>query len=404
MKSALEKIRLTRKAAAPVTTKKVSLRDRYTEVRRYSEYICEPLATEDYVVQPVEDVSPPKWHLAHTTWFFEEFILAKYYKNYRKFHPQYSFLFNSYYETLGSRVMRPDRGNMSRPTVEEIFQYRGYVDEHMSWLLNDFPEEAKGILETGLNHEQQHQELLFTDIKYILGNNPLFPPYKTDVRETPHTEYNHEYVNIPEGRYQVGHRKTTFAYDNESGAHSVLLKPFDIRKSLVTNKEYLQFMQSGGYVKHEYWLCDGWNWVKEHKVNAPLYWHFIDGAWYRYAMSGLEKVNLEEPVTHISFYEASAFAEWAGMRLPTEFEWEAAADDIPWGLRWEHTNSAYLPYPGYVKPTGPVGEYNGKFMINTMVLRGASVMTSENHSRKTYRNFFYPSLRWQFNGIRLCKK
>lgn len=404
MRSTLEKIRLTKRTAAPGTPKKLSPTERFMKTRRYTEFICEPLATEDYVVQPIEDVSPPKWHLAHTTWFFEEFILAKYYKNYRKFHPQYSFLFNSYYDSIGNRTLRPDRGNMSRPTVEEIFQYRGYVDEHTNWLLKDLPEEAKPVLEIGLNHEQQHQELLYTDIKFILGHNPLYPPYKTDTKETPTVEHDHDFTTIDEGRYQIGHKKNTFAYDNEGGAHSVMLQEFSIRNSLVTNHEYLQFMQAGGYQRHDYWLGDGWKWVKENHILSPLYWHFIDGAWYRYSLSGLEKVNLEEPVTHISFYEASAFAEWAGMRLPTEFEWEAAADELRWGLRWEHTNSAYLPYPGYTKPSGPIGEYNGKFMINTMVLRGASAFTPEGHSRKTYRNFFYPHLRWQFNGIRLCKK
>jgi ergothioneine biosynthesis protein EgtB len=404
MRTALEKIRLTRKAPTGATPKKLSLADRFTQVRRYTEFVCEPLATEDYVVQPADYVSPPKWHLAHTTWFFEEFILVPHYKNYRRFHPQYSFLFNSYYEALGNRVMQPDRGNMSRPTVEEIFQYRGYVDEHMHWLLTDFPEEAKPILEIGLNHEQQHQELLYSDIKFILGHNPLFPPYKTDVRETPKKNNDHDFAEISEGRYSIGHKKNTFSYDNEGAAHSVVLRAFEIRKSLVTNQEFLQFMQDGGYQRHDYWLNDGWKWIKENHIIAPMYWYFIDGAWYRYALSGLERVNLDEPVTHISFYEASAFASWADMRLPTEFEWEAASDEFQWGQRWEHTNSAYLPYPGYQKPDGAVGEYNGKFMVNNMVLRGASAMTPENHSRKTYRNFFYPALRWQFNGIRLCKK
>ncbi|HEY0769720.1 MAG TPA: SUMF1/EgtB/PvdO family nonheme iron enzyme, partial [Sphingobacteriaceae bacterium] len=263
---------------------------------------------------------------------------------------------------------------------------------------------ARSILEIGLHHEQQHQELLYTDIKFILGHNPLFPHYKTDVRETPTNEYDRSFVDISEGRYSIGHKKNTFAYDNEGGAHTVILKPFSIRKSLATNHEYLQFMQAGGYQTHDFWHSDGWAWVKENNIVAPLYWYFIEGTWYRYALSGLEKVNLEEPVTHVSFYEASAFASWLDMRLPTEFEWEAAADQFQWGLRWEHTNSAYLPYPGYTKPDGPVGEYNGKFMVNNMVLRGASAMTPENHSRKTYRNFFYPALRWQFNGIRLCKK
>jgi ergothioneine biosynthesis protein EgtB len=403
MASTLDKLRLKKKSSTGLA-KKISWMERYSSVRRYTEFICEPLATEDYVVQPNEDVSPPKWHLAHTTWFFEEFILVPHYKNYTRFHPQYSYLFNSYYETIGTRVLRPDRGNLSRPTVEEIFQYRGYVDEHMIWLLQDVNEKILPLLEIGLNHEQQHQELLYTDLKFILGHNPLFPPYKTDFRETPDVEHDHNFITIDDGKYTIGRKKSGFAYDNESGAHTVYLKEFQIRKSLVTNHEYSEFIQSGGYERHEHWFSDAWHWLKENHIAAPLYWHRIDGNWFRYSLSGLERVNMEEPVTHVSFYEASAFADWAKMRLPTEFEWEAAADQLTWGLRWEHTNSAYLPYPGYTKPEGAVGEYNGKFMVNTMTLRGASVVTPVNHSRKTYRNFFNPSLRWQFNGIRLCKK
>lgn len=398
----LERTRATQKAVG--SQKKNSYKDSYASVRKYTEYICESLATEDYVVQPIGHVSPPKWHLAHTTWFFEEFILTRYYKNYTRFHPQYAFLFNSSHDSAGPGILPPDRGNLSRPTVEEIFQYRGYVDEHIHWLFQNFPEEAIKVLDIGINHEQRHQELLYMDIKFILGHNPLFPPYRTDARETPDAERNHEYITINEGRYPIGHRKSGFAYDNEGRAHNVLLKPFSIRKSLVTNNEYLQFMQDGGYQRAEYWHRDGWKWLKENHIRSPLYWHLVEGNWYRYALSGLQRVNPEEPVTHISFYEAAAFAEWKDMRLPTEFEWEAAADQLPWGLRWEYTNSAYLPYPGYRKSDVTAGENNGKFMINTMVLRGASALTPENHSRKTYRNFFYPQLRWQFNGIRLCKK
>jgi ergothioneine biosynthesis protein EgtB len=397
----LEQSRPVQKAAG--TQKKLSFADRYSAIRKYTEYICEPLATEDYVVQPAEHVSPPKWHLAHTTWFFEEFILVAHYKNYRRFHPQYALLFNGNNDTAGVRGLRPDRGNISRPTVEEIFQYRGYVDEHMHWLFQDFPVEAAKLLEIGFNHEQQHQELLYTDIKYILGHNPLFPPYRTDSRETPEAEHDHEYIALNEGRYPIGHRKSGFAYDGEGAAHTVLLKSYSIRKSLVTNNEYLQFVQAGGYQRPEYWHNDGWAWIKHKHIRSPLFWHFIEGNWYRYALSGLQRVNPEEPVTHVSFYEAAAFADWKGLRLPTEFEWEAAADQLSWGARWEIMNSAYLPYPGYVKTEG-APEYSSKFMINTMVMRGASVMTPENHSRKTYRNFIYPHLRWQFNGIRLCKK
>lgn len=380
-----------------------SLIERYFAVRKYSEFICEPLVVEDYVVQPISDVSPPKWHLGHTTWFFEEFILAKYLKNYQRFHPRYSFLFNSYYEGIGERVARADRGNLSRPTIGEIHEYRAYVDENMIRLLSDFPDEAFGLIEVGMNHEQQHQELLYTDIKYILGHNPLYPIYHVDFQETPEPEQNHSFLHVPSGEYKIGASGNGFSYDQEQPAHVVRLKDFSIRKSLVTNAEYMEFMDAGGYENPGHWHSDGWVWLKENKINRPLYWLFAQGTWYRYALSGLEKIKPDEPVTHISFYEAAAFAEWKGMRLPTEFEWESASGKLKWGLRWEYTNSAFLPYPGYCKPPGILGEYNAKFMINTMVLRGASVVTPASHSRQTYRNFFYPFQQWQFNGIRLCK-
>ena len=380
-----------------------SLIERYFAVRKYSEFICEPLVIEDYVVQPVEDVSPPKWHLAHTTWFFEELILSKYLRTYKRFHPRYSFIFNSYYEGVGDRILRADRGNLSRPTVDEIHEYRSYVDENMIRLFSDLPTEATVLTELGMNHEQQHQELLYTDIKFILGHNPLYPIYHGDFQETPRTEHDHSFLEVGAGEYPIGSSAETFSYDNEQPRHTVYLQDFSIRKSLVTNAEYLEFMSAGGYQQPDYWLSDGWAWVKKHNIVKPLYWLMAQGTWYRYALPGLEKVNPDEPVTHISFYEASAFAQWKGMRLPTEFEWEVAAGQLNWGLRWEYTNSAYLPYPGYRKPGGVIGEYNGKFMVNTMVLRGASVVTPANHSRPTYRNFFYPHQQWQFSGIRLCK-
>jgi ergothioneine biosynthesis protein EgtB len=403
MTTTLEKLRLRKKTTTnPV--KNISWSDRYTSTRRYTEFICEPLATEDYVVQPADVVSPPKWHLAHTTWFFENYMLAPYYKNYRKFHPQYSGLFSPDDDATSNQILTPRRGNLSRPTVEEIFQYRGYVDEHMVWMLQDFPDKLIPVLEIGLNHEQQHQELLYSHIKFILGHNPLFPPYKTDLKETPEAEHNHEFVTLDEGKYGIGNKKNEFAFENEYGAHAVHLKEFSIRKSLVTNHEYLQFIQDGGYYRRMHWFSDAWNWLKKSQIEAPLYWSFIDGHWFRYALAGLEKINPEEPVTNISFYEAAAFADWREMRLPTEFEWEAAADQLTWGLRWEHVNSAYLPYPGYAKSDSNPGEHDGQFMINKMVLRGASSFTTEGHSRKTYRNFAYPSDRCMFNGVRLCKK
>jgi ergothioneine biosynthesis protein EgtB len=380
-----------------------TLKERYLSIRKYSEEICKPLEVEDYVVQPSEDVSPPKWHLAHTTWFFEEFLLNNYHKNYVRFNPQYAYLFNSYYNSVGDRVLRVNRGNMSRPSVDEIYKYRKYVDDHILILLDDLSEEAHPILEVGFNHEQQHQELLFTDIKYILGHNPLFPAYKKGFSETIFAELDKDFASIPEGEYTIGYSGYGFSYDNEHGSHRVLLKPFEISKSLVSNQEYLEFITAGGYESWEHWLSDGWSWIKQNSIVAPLYWHRLNGIWHRYSLGGLERVNMDEPVTHISFYEAAAFAAWKGMRLPTEFEWEASSEQFNWGLRWEHTNSAYLPYPDYIKPQGAIGEYNGKFMINCMVLRGSSVATPPNHSRKSYRNFFHPGLRWQFNGIRLCK-
>jgi len=385
----------------------MNLIEKYNSVREQSAEICAPLQKEDYVVQPIIDVSPPKWHLAHITWFWEEFVLAKYFPGYKRFHPRYSFLFNSYYNAVGDRMLRLDRGNMSRPTVDEILEYRQYVDIAMNKFLSGIPNSANNLInliELGINHEQQHQELLYTDIKFILGHNPLFPPYNFDFAETPSTDSDHSFTTMSEGKYSIGFQGNGFSFDNELAVHEVFLSSFSIRKSLVTNGEYIEFMKSGGYSAPQWWHSDGWAWINENKIDSPLYWHFMEGAWKRYSLGGLESIEPFEPVTHISFYEASAFAEWKKMRLPTEFEWEAASAHFDWGKRWEHTNSAYLPYPGFTKTEGAIGEYNGKFMINQMVLRGASVATPEGHSRKTYRNFFRPNLRWQFNGIRLCKK
>ena len=376
----------------------------YQKVRQHSAALCASLQKEDYVVQPVADVSPPKWHLAHTTWFFEEMILAPHREGYKRFHPRYAFLFNSYYNSIGDRVLRPQRGNMSRPTVDEIMAYRAYVDEAILKLIPHASADVNALIEIGLHHEQQHQELLLTDIKYILGHNPLFPPYRDSFLETTHQEKDDSFVSFEKGNYIIGHQGTDFAFDNEEQQHTVLLYPFQIRKSLVTNAEYREFIEAGGYSNPQYWHSDGWGWLQETRINSPLYWHQIDRQWQRYSLAGLQVIADEEPVTHISCYEAAAFAEWKGMRLPTEFEWEAASDHFSWGQRWEHTNSAYLPYPGYTKAAGALGEYNGKFMINQMVLRGASIATPAGHSRKTYRNFFPPHMQWQFTGIRLCKK
>lgn len=381
----------------------MTLSDRYNSIRKHTEHLCNALTTEDFIPQPADFVSPPKWHLAHTTWFFEQFVLMEHLPDYKLFDDDFSFLFNSYYNFVGKRVFRADRGNITRPGVHEVFEYRSYVDMHMQILLQLKSEELKDLIELGLNHEQQHQELLITDIKYILGNNPIFPVYDENINWEKQENEETGFVKLEEGIYEIGFEGEGFSFDNEHGRHKVYLHDFEISKSLVTNAEYLEFISHGGYTNFDYWLDEGWSWVTENKIEAPLYWHKIDGEWHNYTLSGLEKLNPEAILTHISFYEAAAFAAWKKMRLPTEFEWEAAADKFNWGKRWEWTNSAYLPYPNFKKPEGAIGEYNGKFMVNQMVLRGASCATPPQHDRKTYRNFFHAHERWQFNGIRLAK-
>ncbi len=377
---------------------------RFKEVRKHSIDICKTLATEDFVAQPIADVSPPKWHLAHTTWFFETFLLVEHVKSYKVFDPQFAFLFNSYYVSAGERMLRPNRGNMTRPTVEEIYKYRQYVDQAMEdFLSSGLNETLHGVLEIGLNHEQQHQELLIYDIKYILGHNPLFPFYDENFVEYEPEKRKQEFIAIQKGNYKIGYEGSDFAFDNERERHEVHLEGAQISNKLVTNAEYEEFIESGGYEDHQFWHSDARSWLEETGINAPLYWHKEDGKWHHYTLSGFKEIIEDAPLMHISFYEAYAFAEWKGMRLPTEFEWEVAADQLKWGQRWEFTGSAYLPYPGYKKPPGAIGEYNGKFMVNQMVLRGSSLATPANHERKTYRNFFHPHLQWQFNGIRLAK-
>ncbi|WP_340153718.1 ergothioneine biosynthesis protein EgtB [uncultured Marivirga sp.] len=378
--------------------------NRYQEIRKTTEGICEPLQIEDYVAQPTEDVSPPKWHLAHTTWFFETFLLKKFSKEYKEFHPQFAFLFNSYYVSAGERMLRPNRGNMTRPTVKEIYQYRKYVDIAVGELLSQIiTDEMKNILEIGFNHEQQHQELLFYDIKYILGHNPLFPVYDKGFEEYFTEDWEQDWVQINKGNYKIGFEGKRFSFDNEHKYHEVHLEGAKISNRLVTNGEYAEFIEDKGYEKHTFWHSDARAWLEETGISAPLYWHKIEGDWYYYTLAGLKPIDKSAPLMHISFYEAYAFAEWKGLRLPTEIEWETASNLFDWGKRWEHTASAYLPYPGYKKPEGAIGEYNGKFMVNQMVMRGSSRATSINHSRKTYRNFFHPHLQWHFSGIRLAK-
>ena len=378
--------------------------ERFKNVRNKTETICKPLAIEDYVVQPIGDVSPPKWHLGHTTWFFETMILIPYFSDYVVFDPNYNYIFNSYYESIGARVIRTDRGNLSRPSVENIYQYRKHVNQAVANFLEiETSPKIQDLFELGLQHEQQHQELLVTDIKYILGNNPLFPAYKK-TKENLKTEVkNTKWISINEGIYEIGFEGEGFCFDNELNRHKVYLNAFKIASELVTNKEYLEFINAQGYEDFQHWHAEGWDWVQKTNSKAPMYWYFIDSIWHNYTLNGLQLIDLEAPVTHINFYEAFAFASWSGKRLPTEGEWEVANSYFDWGKRWEWTQSAYLPYPGFTKATDATGEYNGKFMVNQMVLRGASVATAEQHSRSTYRNFFQTHLQWQFTGIRLAQ-
>jgi len=428
---------------------RTELTEHFKRVRDITELLCAPLTTEDYVVQPIEDVSPPKWHLAHTTWFFETMLLGRFKPGYRPFHPRYAFLFNSYYQSLGERWNRPQRGVLSRPTVAEVYKYREAVDESMVSLIEGAAERdwenLSRLLVLGLNHEQQHQELLVADMKYVLGANPLHPVYDTAVlRDYFKSNANGVaakrssagglgYVELPGGVYSIGHDQPGFCYDNEQPRHQVLLKDFALANRLVTNREYVEFIRDGGYSDFRHWLSDGWDVVKQRGWNAPLFWHEDDEELFEITLHGVEKLQLDQPVCHVSYYEAEAYASWAGKRLPTEHEWVVAArahatpleqanfmdagplqprpetgDSHPEGIGqllgdvWEWTRSAYLPYPGYRHEEGPLGEYNGKFMINQMVLRGGSCATPRDHFRVTYRNFFQPDKRWQFMGIRLA--
>ncbi|MFL6373109.1 MAG: ergothioneine biosynthesis protein EgtB [Pyrinomonadaceae bacterium] len=390
---------------ATATGEERGLLDHYEHVRAYTEQLCKPLEIEDYIPQPSVDVSPAKWNIAHTTWFFEEMILKRSTPGYCEFDPQFGFLFNSYYNSLGERTLRDRRGDLSRPTVKRVFEYRKHVDSEMRSLLSrDMHPDLRELVILGLNHEQQHQELFITDLKFTFAQNPTFPVYRSEFHpeESPE-DSRKEWLTNPSGISEIGYGGDGFCFDNELSRHKVWLDEFQLSTTLVRNREWIEFMHAGSYDDPLLWHSDGWDWVQRETVTAPLYWHGAGDGWKHYTLAGLRDLPLEAPVCHISWYEASAFAEWSGMRLPTEFEWEAASSQFNWELRWEWTGSAYLPYPGFKKPGGAVGEYNGKFMINQMVLRGASVATPAGHSRATYRNFFHPHLRWQFTGLRLAK-
>ncbi|MEX1003020.1 MAG: ergothioneine biosynthesis protein EgtB [Crocinitomicaceae bacterium] len=381
----------------------LSLIEHFTETRKRTEGLCQPLEIEDYSVQPIQDVSPPKWHLAHSTWFFEQFVLHPHHKGYNLFHEDYAYLFNSYYNNVGERVLRANRGLITRPTVEAVYAYRQHVTKNMTdYLQTDPPDKVREIIELGINHEEQHQELLAYDIKYILGYQPTFPVFETDMHLT-EEKWKHEWLSFDSGIAKIGYEGKGFRFDNEEKRHKVHLQSFEISNKLITNGEYLEFIQNGGYEDFNLWHAPGWDFINENKIKAPLHWHKKDNEWMLYHYNGLEKINPDLPVMHISIYEAYAFAEWKELRLPTEAEWEIAADHFNWGQLWEWTNSAYLPYPGFSKKEGALGEYNGKFMINQMVMKGASIATPAGHSRTSYRNFFHPQDRWQFSGIRLAK-
>lgn len=412
-----------------------SLAERYPLVRRQTEDLCAPLTTEDFVIQSMEDVSPTKWHLAHTTWFFETFVLERYDPGYVPLDPRYAYLFNSYYVQAGERFSRPHRGLLSRPTVQEVREYRAHVDAGMerflaSELCSSSPE-VGDVVEIGLNHEQQHQELMMTDIKHVLSINPLSPAYDPDGEPMASVEIPLAWLAFDGGVSHIGHTTGGFHYDNEGPAHRVFLEPYQLADRPVTNAEYLAFMEDGGYANPVLWLSAGWATVSGEGWTQPLYWNREDGAYSEFTMFGRRPVDPHAPVTHISYFEADAFARWAGARLPTEFEWEHAAngagmnghfsdtrhfqpmlrEDSPmigsfqnlFGSSWEWTSSHYSPYPGYSPAAGALGEYNGKFMYNQFVLRGGSVATPSDHIRATYRNFFPGYARWQFAGLRLAR-
>jgi ergothioneine biosynthesis protein EgtB len=394
-----------------------SLAEQYRAVRAYTERLCDPLETEDYVVSSMPDVSPTKWHLAHTSWFFETFVLAPKDPSYIALHPKYAFLFNSYYVQAGERHCRAQRGLVTRPTVQEVYAYRRHVDEHMVRLLEHLDDTQSVTL--GLHHEQQHQELILTDIKHVFWTNPMRPallapdaePSGRAARGCPpggaQPANGLTWREISEGLYTIGNSGSDFSFDNETPAHRVFVEPFKIGTHLVTNREYLEFIDDGGYRRADLWLAAGWTLVHEEKREAPLYWERTPDGWTEFTLAGTRPLELDAPVCHVSYFEADAFARWAGQRLPTEAEWEIAARGMPelpqlYGERWQWTQSAYVPYPGYKPAAGAIGEYNGKWMSDQWVLRGSSLATPPGHARVTYRNFFPSDTRWQFTGIRLA--
>lgn len=393
-------------------TRSTRLAARFHEVRQYSLSLVEGLTAEDCQLQSMAEASPVKWHLAHTSWFFETFILSGMPNAPATFDPAYRVLFNSYYVGVGARHLRAERGMLSRPSLDEILAYRAHVDGHMRAALNGgaLSDVTLDLIELGLNHEQQHQELILTDLKHHFSLNPLLPAWRSASADgaTNDEQSANTFVAIDGGLVDIGHRGKAFCFDNERPQHKVWLEPFELTRRNVSNGDYLAFMAEGGYERPELWLSDGWDMVCNTHMQAPLYWRHDGENWRRFTLHGEQLLDHSAPVMHVSFYEADAYARWAGARLPTEAEWEFAAaanQDLQglFGEVWQWTNSAYLPYPGYQPAAGAVGEYNGKFMINQMVLRGSSLATPPGHARISYRNFFPASARWQFSGLRLAR-
>lgn len=404
----------------------------FKRIRNLTEQLCQPLIIEDFGVQAMEDVSPPKWHLAHTTWFFETFILKRYLRSYTEFNEHFGYLFNSYYQSIGKPYQRSHRGFLSRPSVEMIYQYREWINSILINFVSNVPchqwKTLESTLVLGLEHEQQHQELLLMDIKYNFSINPTFPRYQSFNRPNVEQQNFQTLIKVPGGVTDIGYHGDDFCFDNELPRHKKIINPFSIGSNLISNQEYLEFMKSDGYQNPEYWLSDGFVFIQNNNIRAPLYWYQIEGDWHIFTLNGLQKINLSEPVSHVSFYEADAFAKWRKARLPTEEEWEYFVNeeqldknsgqfiengeyhpsavqklkDQFFGYLWEWTSSPYRPYPGYKQTVGALGEYNGKFMCNQMVLKGGSCITPKQHIRTSYRNFFQPEKRWQFSGIRLA--